>query len=385
MQQILNQIQVDQSGEPGASTPQKGRPAWLAAVQLGAFLCLGVLSLEAFFNLSGVGNEEFLEPDRTFGVKHIPGKKVVWRLEGYSDEHLSKQGLRDTEHAISKAEGTYRIVLLGDSATEGMQVQLKDTYGKQLEQLLNSSGKMKKNVEVINFGCSSYSNGQETLQLEQQVRQFKPDLVVMMYNRGDYIENIRDPNTMKAEPRPYFHLDANNNLLQDNTIMDFNKSAFEPHPVIAFLRNNSRIYGVLNHTNLALSLNEQLYSKMRNSLLKMLPGTKEQWKRTAAPYVIQDPWKVSEAIINRAKADCDAQNAKFMVVCFPNNVNEKEYAKQISNLKTQAKNQGFMYLDLTPDYVNASDPKSLFLKYHFSSAGHSVAANKIGQTIIGSN
>jgi hypothetical protein len=43
-----------------------------------------------------------------------------------------------------------------------------------------------------------------------------------------------------------------------------------------------------------------------------------------------------------------------------------------------------MYLDLTPDYVNARDPKSLFLKYHFSSAGHTVAATKIGQTILSS-
>lgn len=358
------------------------RSLWIAIPEFAALLCLGVFALEAFFNFAGVGNEEFLQPDPVLGVKHIAGKKVVWRLEGYSDENLSSQGLRDTEHNVAKPAGTYRIALLGDSATEGMQVPLQDTYGKQLERMLNKAGKIPgKTVEVINFGCSSYSNGQETLQLEQQVAAFKPDLVVMMYNRGDYIENIRDPSTMKAEPRPYFHLDEAGKLVQDNTIMDFNKKAFQPDPGTDFLRRNSRIYGVLGHTNLALTLNELLYSKLKNSLLKLLPGSKDGWKRVVPPYTIQDPWKVSQAIIERANADCQKMNSKFMVVCFPNNVSDKEYGQQISSLKEMSGKDGFMYLDLTQDYVGSKDPKANFLKYHFSTAGHELAARKIAEQL----
>ena len=359
--------------------PKPHRPWWLSSLQFAGTLLLGVCALEAYFNFAGVGNEEFLQPDSTLGVKHIPGKRVTWRLEGYSNDVLNSQGLRDSEHAIAKPANTFRIALLGDSATEGMQVPLQDTYGKQLESLLSKTSD--KNIEVINFGCSSYSNGQETLQLEQQVAQYKPDLVIMMYNRGDYIENIRDPNTLKAEPRPYFHMDdAGQNLLQDDTIMKFNAKGFEPNAVLDTLRRNSRIYGVLTHTNLALNLNEPLYAKTRNSILKLLPGAKEQFKHVQAPYVIKDPWMVTQKVIERANNDCKNMGTKFMVVCFPNNVNETEYSKQIQSLSKQSAEQGFAYLDLTPDYIG-SNAKDLFLKYHFSTAGHTVAACRIAEKI----
>lgn len=359
--------------------PKPHRPWWLSGLQFAATLLIGIVALEGYFNIAGVGNEEFLQPDKTLGVKHIPGKRVTWRLEGYSNDFLNSRGLRDSEHTLAKPADCYRIALLGDSATEGMQVPLEDTYGKQLEQLLAKTNTKK--VEVINFGCSSYSNGQETLQLEQEVAPYKPDLVIMMYNRGDYIENIRDPNTLKAEPRPYFHMDNDaQKLLQDDTIMNFNAKGFEANPPLDFLRRNSRIYGVLTHTNLALNLNEPLYSKTRNSILKLLPGAKEQFKHVQAPYVIKDPWLVTQKVIERANNDCKQLGSKFMVVCFPNNVNETEYSKQIQALSKQSNEHGFEYLDLTPDYIGAN-AKELFLKYHFSTAGHAVAARRIAEKI----
>jgi lysophospholipase L1-like esterase len=367
--------------EPARFSIRRLTAGLTGAAKLAAFLVAGILALEAFFNFAGVGNEEFLKPDATLGVVHIPGKKVVWRLEGYSDEYLSTQGLRDTWHNPVKAPGTYRIALLGDSAVEGMQVALKDTYGKKLEALLNSSGRLPGPVEVINFGCSSYSNGQEAIQLEKQVLPFQPDLVILMYNLGDYIENIRDPNTLNAEPRPYFYFDDQGRLVQDNTIMDFNRKAFQPNPPFDFLRNNSRIYGVLTHMNLALSLNEPLYTKMRNSFLKLLPGSKAQWKHVQAPYTIHDPWKVTEALISRTATDCKKMDAKFMLLCMPNNLQEKEYARQIQSLAKLARSTGFTFLDLTPDCLNHKNPKSLFLRYHLSAAGHELAARRIAETM----
>lgn len=356
------------------------RPWWLTAVQSTCFLALGIIALEGFFNLAGVGNEEFLEPDPQLGIRHIAGKRVTWRLEGFSDDYLNKEGLRDSEHSISKAPNTFRVALLGDSATEGVQVPLNDTYGKQLEQLLNKQVlKNQQHAEVINFGCSSYSNGQEALQLEEQVAAYHPDLVVLMYNRGDYLENIRDPSTLKAEPRPYFHMDDSGNLVQDNTIMDVNRNNFRPDPVVDFLRRNSRVYGVLSHTGLTLSLNEPLYAKLKSTLMSLLPGTRDKWKHVHAAYTIQDPWKVTSTIIERANMDCKKMGAKFMLVCFPNIVNDKEYANQIVNLAKQASEQGFLYVDLSPAYSGSADPKSLFLKYHFSSKGHTLAAEKISE------
>ena len=136
-------------------------------------------------------------------------------MEGYSDDTLSKIGLRDTEHNLIKPERTYRIALLGDSAVESLQVSLDETFGKVLETLLNEQAQKIANnkiadrtisqFEVINFGCSSYSTGQELLQYEQQVDNYNPDAVVLLYNRGDSLENVvKAKDRKRAEARPLF-------------------------------------------------------------------------------------------------------------------------------------------------------------------------------------
>lgn len=354
------------------------RPWWRHALELSLVVPLSLVLLEGLLHLAGVGQEEFLEPDKTIGVRHIAGKKVVWRLEGLSEETLSSAGLRDVEHTIAKPAGTIRIALLGDSATEGLQVPLPDTYGMQLSKLLVGG---KQPIEVINFGCSSYSNGQELLQLRQEVAKYKPDLVVLMYNRGDFVENIRDPRTLKAEPRPYFYL-VNGRLTQDNEVMQANAKTFAPQPVLQFLRNNSCIYGILSHLNLTLTLNEPAYSKLRNSIMKKLDReTKAKYAAYRQTYPIQDVWGVTQSIFAEIETECRAQGSRFAVVCFPNIVQDKDYANQIEELRKMASRDRFGYVDLTPDYIGASDPKKLFLKYHFSSAGHELAARKIAPLV----
>ncbi len=379
----MTQTLTKDSTSTGADkqAPIRHRKWWHSAIEFAVLFPVALLLLEGALNIAGVGQEEFLEPDPILGVRHIAGKKVVWRLEGYSDEAFSSAGLRDTEHLLQKPAGVFRVALLGDSATEGMQVPLQDTYGKQLETILNQKNSVPgKRVEVINFGCSSYSNGQEMLQLTDKVMPYSPDLVVLMYNRGDFVENIRDPRTLKAEPRPYFYRNTAGELQQDNAVMEANLHMFQPHPVTEFLRRNSRIYGILSHLNLALSLNEPLYAKLKGTLGKKLDRTTTAAKATyKQTYPIQDVWQVTESIIKKTRATCEKSGIKFMVVCFPNIVCDKDYTSQIKRLSELSNEQKFGFADLTYIYMYSKDPKSLFLKYHFSSAGHRLAAASIEQ------
>lgn len=379
MSQTLTTKPSISSQTSGNRPPVNSNRSWLRTIaELIVILPISLLLLEGGLNLAGVGQEEFLEPDPVLGVRHIAGKKVVWRLEGFSDESFSAAGLRDTEHSVNKPSGVFRVALLGDSATEGMQVPLADTYGKQLELLLNKEGGLKgQPVEVINFGCSSYSNGQELIQLKHQVLQYQPDLVVLMYNRGDYVENIRDPRTPKAEPRPYFYCEQNGELQQDRSIMDANKALYDPQPVTDFLRRNSRIYGVLQHLNLALSLNEAAYAKIKNSISKKLDRRPNGEKAYVQPYPIQNVWNVTESIIKEIQTTCKQNQASMLVVCFPNIVNDKDYKTQIKRLGEIAPVEDFGFIDLTYPFMYSKDPKALFLKYHFSSAGHRMAAESL--------
>lgn len=367
-------VEIAESEKAIDTAIRRRRPWWQPVLETVALTAVAVVGLETYFNLTGVGLEEFLQPDPVMGCRHIPDKRVVWRLEGFSDEKINSAGLRDVEHQLAKPAGVTRIALLGDSATEALQVRLNNTYARALERRLRSAGA---NVEVINFGCSSYSTGQEYLQLKGEVAQYKPDITILMYNRGDNLENVRNPTSRAAEPRPYFYLDSTGKLQQDSTILDLNKKALTPNAVQAFLSKNSRIYGVFSQTNLALTINEPLYHKIKGFLGKFNGGSKLSKQPLVAPYPVQDGWRVTSSLISAMNAQSHQDGSKFIVMCFPNIVQDKEYGKQIDAIKALSQTEHFSFLDLTPTVRWDPDPFSLFVKYHFSDRGHKMTTDQV--------
>jgi hypothetical protein len=357
-----------------------GRIVW----QTTAALIIGILLLEAYFRLAGVGGQEFVQPDLKMGCHHIPGKRVIWRMEGYSADKLSSVGLRDSEHSIVKPEGTYRIALLGDSAVESMQVRMDQTFGKVLEKLLNaqlhktSMGNIKQ-FEVINFGCSSYSTGQELLQYEQEADKYKPDAIVLLYNRSDSLENVVSAKDRKrAEGRPYFYLDQAGQLQQDNSILVANKDKLKTNALKEFLRKNSAIYGVLTQADFSLSLNEPRYCKLKNwwQALLNLPSklNGKQPIVSKAYYADQSDIAVTKALLERLSQEAKEKKRVFILTVFPNIVNYKDLKEQAKELKALAGKKDFQYLDLSNSFLACKDPSSNFLQYHFSEKGHAVVA-----------
>jgi GDSL-like Lipase/Acylhydrolase family len=347
---------------------------WRAPLQFVIFAAVFTAGLELFFSACGVGMEQILQPDPLLGTKHIPGKMVVWRMEGFSREPLSSAGLHDEEHVLAKPAGVYRIALLGDSATESMQVPLNANYGAWLRKLIKHPGLQ---TEVLNFGCSGYSTGQETLQFEQQAAQYKPDLTVLLYNRGDAIENVRKPTDLGCEPRPYFYMSGTGKLTEDDAVLKAHSASLQANALWDFLRRNSRIYGVLCQANLNLSIHEPLYCKVRSWLLSPFTPRTKKMTWTEAPYPPPDAWAVTNALVERLHADCLQAGSKLVVVTFPNAVQDPEFDGQIKHLVQTAKHDGFGCFDLTPVFRWNPDPMSLFLQYHFSAKGHKVVAENI--------
>lgn len=373
--------QSDLASNETSNKPVKAKRHWaLQAIETIVLVLVAILLLETFFKFAGIGEQEFLEPDQQLGSKHIAGKLVTWRMEGYSHDKLSSAGLRDSEHQKSKAQNVVRVALLGDSSTEGMQVPLNETYGKVLEQLLNKTGKQ---FEVINFGCSGYSTGQQLLQYERDVRAYHPDIVLLLYNRGDSIENIFLPGpAVLSQPRPYFYLDEKNELKLDPSVLEACSSKLKPQPLIDFLKKNSRIYGVISATGLVLSINEHNYRKwsgwlnsIMNSFVKNdRPAT---WQ---VPYAKQNADSVTEALITRLSKEVTADGGKFALIIFPNVVQDPDLQRQQSLLEMLSNRVGFTFFDLTRPFFD-NDFHSYFLEYHFSSKGHAFVANQVAPMI----
>ncbi len=88
-------------------------------------------------------------------------------------------GLRDEERPISRGNETYRIVILGDSITMGIGVELQDTFPKVLERKFKDS--YKTSVQVFNLGVSSYNTISEYLYLLESYDKFLPHLVIFEF------------------------------------------------------------------------------------------------------------------------------------------------------------------------------------------------------------
>ncbi len=98
-------------------------------------------------------------------------------------------GARGPEVAIPKRDGTFRILLLGDSSAFGSGVREEDSFGTLLERALNERGDGLR-YEVLNFGTSGYNTVQERNLLEMKGPRLEPDLVLVAFFSND-IEPFR--------------------------------------------------------------------------------------------------------------------------------------------------------------------------------------------------
>lgn len=106
-----------------------------------------------------------------------------------TDYKINSLGLRDREYSIEKPANTFRILMLGDSFTEGDGVLSQETFSKQLEQRLQGLSASWR-YEVINAGVGSYSSLLEYLYLKTQGLQLEPDLVILNFDLSDVYDDI---------------------------------------------------------------------------------------------------------------------------------------------------------------------------------------------------
>ncbi len=142
------------------------------------------------------------------GWTQDPGKTYDIVIDGASVRvEFNRMGFRDDEHPRPKPPGTRRIVVIGDSFSEAVQVNLEETYFRRLEALLNRSGPDR--WEIINLGVGDFGTAQEWLALQNFGYQFDPDFVLLeIYPLNDICNNsIRLAGLCKSqndEYRPYY-------------------------------------------------------------------------------------------------------------------------------------------------------------------------------------
>jgi lysophospholipase L1-like esterase len=191
-----------------------------------AALLLGLLAAELLVRAVGAAPEVApvrkgrfqLSPNPRLGYEPAPLTYHGSDLAFYDYEGASNRlGYRDVDHAVVKPEGTYRIVVLGDSIGAGFGVEnLEDTFPRQLQARLRAAGVP---AEVLNFSVSGYNTRQEVETLKTKALAFHPDLVLLAYclndrerNDGDILATLQAEQQghggaalAPAEPSPLLH------------------------------------------------------------------------------------------------------------------------------------------------------------------------------------
>ncbi len=122
----------------------------------------------------------------------VPGSVIKYDGVTYK---INKYGFRDFNYSTKKPNNVKRIAIVGDSITYGWKVKIKNTFHKQLEEMLNT--RTKTLWEVLGFGIVGYTTQQEYYLIKDKVLKFSPDIIILQMCPNDYERSVSIKKYMK--------------------------------------------------------------------------------------------------------------------------------------------------------------------------------------------
>ena len=132
-----------------------------------------------------------LRPDSPWQIawfRYKPNLRGVQGAMGYTID-TNSHGFCDTDFAVPKPKGVFRILCLGGSTTEEGE-SVSKTYPKLLEGYLRAAVPGAK-VEVLNCGIAGVDTDGQLESLGEHLS-FEPDLVVLYEGVNDILKGMRD-------------------------------------------------------------------------------------------------------------------------------------------------------------------------------------------------
>ena len=127
--------------------------------------------------------------DRNGLALHWPGLATYLPQFGQSVS-FNSEGMRDREHAVPKPADVFRILVLGDSFMEALQLPFEASFPSLLERAFE--GRPGKRVEVVNASVSGWGTDDELQYLTTYGMRWKPDLIVVAVTlHNDISDNLR--------------------------------------------------------------------------------------------------------------------------------------------------------------------------------------------------
>jgi hypothetical protein len=179
------------------------------------------------------------------GITYVPHAYYRHTKEGSSEGYFNSHGFRDYERDYAKPENGIRILVLGDSYVEALQVALENSFPALLEKKLNENSPSLK-FEVLNLGQSGFGTADEYMRYLNFGLQYHPDLVVLAFLTGnDFRNNSKFLN--REELGFYFAFDKNGILALDRSALDsYEKSLTLPKKIFQSIKHYSYLASLVS-------------------------------------------------------------------------------------------------------------------------------------------
>jgi hypothetical protein len=162
---------------------------------------LALVVFEVGLRLLGMGPQPTINRfDPDLGWSKTPSSRSERKTREFDVTYeINSLGLRGDEMSSPrKPDGTYRVVMLGDSFVLGYTVDRRDLFVDQLERWWRAEGRK---IDVINAGTEGYSTDQEVLWLALHGKEFQPDLVLLFPYDNDLYWNGQTAYLRFPKPR----------------------------------------------------------------------------------------------------------------------------------------------------------------------------------------
>ncbi len=100
------------------------------------------------------------------------------------------KGYRGPEVSYEKPDDVYRILILGDSFVEAIQVDYPKTFYALLEEELNKHNDNSQKYEVVAMGRTGWGTVNETVYYQVEGYKYDADLVILMFFINDVADNF---------------------------------------------------------------------------------------------------------------------------------------------------------------------------------------------------
>lgn len=300
--------------------------------------------------------------DARLGWTHAAGIERQVDVEGGGKAlfRTDARGLRATPHAGPRLPGSRRFLFVGDSFTEGSQVDDDQLFSRRLERALPG-------VECWNAGVGGYSTLQTLLALPGQLAAWRPDVVVLTVYDNDLQDNLM-PYFSGLGPRPYARVDGGAVRVEPEAPAGVFERFLMPAPGSLWLYEHSALYRAL-HKNLWLP------AKWRD--LEAI----EHAERTATP--VADRRLVMSKLLADVAASVRAQGVALVVAAIPTRDEAKAGACELHGwLAGECARLGAPFVSTLPLLAREDAATTYFAKdIHLTARGHEVVAEALLPTL----